>query len=107
MGKAVALRLNTTPLDIFTSIGTMLLTHGTGGRTMKTVDIACKVLTRGDTSIGAATYPGRKRPAIIVQRGNSASVYGYFKDAICAALFMDELAELVGAKKEEDNAQDT
>lgn len=74
---------------------------------MKTVDISCKVLTRGDTSIGAATYPGRKRPAIIVQHGNSASVYGYFKDGICMALFMDELAELVGAKKEEDDAKDT
>lgn len=70
---------------------------------MKTVDIACKVLTRGDVSIGAGTYPDRKRPAIIVQRGNFATVYGYFKDAICAALFMDELAELVGAKEEDVN----
>lgn len=61
---------------------------------MKTVDISCKVLTRGDTSIGAATYPGRKRPAIIVQHGNSASVYGYFKDGIYCdtAAYRDELA---------------
>lgn len=67
---------------------------------MKTVDLKMTVLTKGDTSIGAATYLDRKRPAIIVQRGNSASVYGYFKDANCAKLFMDELAELVGAKKD-------
>lgn len=68
---------------------------------MKTVDIREIVLTKGDTSIGAATYPGRKRPAIIVQHGNSAGVYGYFKNLAHAKAFMDELANLVGAKKED------
>lgn len=70
------------------------------------VDLKMTVLTKGDTNIGAALLPDRKRPAIVVQRGNSAGVYGYFKDAICAKLFMDELAEMVGAKmdaKEDDH----
>ena len=56
------------------------------------------VLTKGDVSIGAATHPDRKRPGIIVQHGAFVSVYGYFKNAECAKLFIAELAELVGAK---------
>ena len=65
---------------------------------MKTCESEMTVLTRGDTSIGAATLPDRKCPGIIVQHGNAASVYGYFKNAECAKRFMAELAELVGAK---------
>lgn len=66
---------------------------------MKEIELPCKVLTKGDVSIGAATCPDRKRPAIMVMHGNSASVYGYFKNAMCASMFMDELAELVGAEE--------
>lgn len=68
---------------------------------MITTDFHEIVLSKGDVRIGAAEYPDRKRPAIIVQHGNSASVYGYFKDLNCARLFMAELAELIGAKKED------
>jgi hypothetical protein len=67
---------------------------------MKTYDLREIVLSRDETSIGAATYPDRKLPALIVQHGNCAEVYGYFKSFELAKQFMDELAELVGAKKE-------
>ena len=73
---------------------------------MKIADVHEIVLSKGDTSIGAATYHDRKRPAIIVQHGNGATVYGYFTNAACAKLFMNELAELVGAKKEKDDEGD-
>jgi hypothetical protein len=70
---------------------------------MITTDLREIVLSKGDTSIGAVEYPDRKRPAIIVRHGNSDSVFGYFKNIKCARLFMNELAELVGAKKEDDH----
>lgn len=70
---------------------------------MITTDLREIVLSKGDTSIGAVEYPDRKRPAIIVRHGNSASVFGYFKDIECARLFMNELAELVGAERKADN----
>ncbi len=67
---------------------------------MITTDLREIVISKGDVSIGAAEYPDRKRPAIIVQKGNSAGVYGYFRDIDNARAFMNELAQLVGAKKE-------
>ena len=77
---------------------------------MKTYESEMNVLAKGDTSIGAATHPDRKHPCIIVKHGAFASVYGYFKNAECAKLFMHELAELVGAKMDggaEDEAENT
>ena len=68
---------------------------------MITTDLHEIVLSKGDVRIGAIEYPDRKRPAIIVQKGNSAGVYGYFRDFTSARLFMYELAQLVGAVKEE------
>lgn len=59
-----------------------------------------KVLTNGKTSIGAYTFPDRKKPCICVEKGNEISVYGSFHNAKEAELFMNELADLVGAKKE-------
>ena len=69
---------------------------------MKTAEMRDIVLVKGDTSIGAITYPDRKRPAAIVQHGNSATVYGYFRDVKSARAFMTELSELVGAVKEDE-----
>lgn len=70
---------------------------------MITTDLREIVLSKDETSIGAVEYPDRKRPAIIVRHGNSDSVYGYFRDIETAELFMNELAELVGAKKEKEH----
>lgn len=67
---------------------------------MITTDLREIVISKGDVSIGASEYPDRKRPAIIVQKGNSAGVYGYFRDIDSARAFMNELAQLIGAKKE-------
>lgn len=67
---------------------------------MKTYDACEIVLSRDETSIGAATYPDRVRPAIVVRHGNCDTVYGYFRNIECARAFMHELADLVGAKKE-------
>ena len=70
---------------------------------MITTDLHEIVISKGDVSIGAAEYPDRKRPAIIVQKGNYAVVYGYFRDIDSARTFMNELAQLIGAKKEDAN----
>lgn len=67
---------------------------------MKTYDGREIVLSRDETSIGATTYPDRVRPAIIVRHGNCDTVYGYFKNVECAEAFMNELADMVGVKKE-------
>lgn len=50
--------------------------------------------------IGSEQYPDRKRPALIVQRGNCAVVIGYFKDDACVEYFKEALFEFFG--KEED-----
>ena len=52
-------------------------------------------------SIGAYyTLPGRKKPALCVQKDNIITVYGSFIDEARADAFMDELRELVGAVSE-------
>ena len=43
--------------------------------------------------IGSEQYPDRKRPALIVQRGNSAVVIGYFKSDACVDYFKKALFE--------------
>lgn len=60
-----------------------------------------KVLTDGTTSIGAFMFPDRKKPCLGIQKGNTCYVFGHFIDKERADEFMDELAKLVGAKKEE------
>lgn len=67
---------------------------------MITTDLREIVLSKDETSIGAAEYPDRKHPALIVRHGNCDTVYGYFRSIESAESFMNELAELVGAKKE-------
>lgn len=53
-----------------------------------------------DSKIGAYTLSDRKRPAICVEKGNTITIYGYFKDKDTAERFMHELAQAVGAKEE-------
>lgn len=46
-----------------------------------------------DLFIGSEQYPDRKRPALIVQRGNSAVVIGYFKNDASVDYFQKALFE--------------
>lgn len=46
-----------------------------------------------DLFIGSEQYPNRKRPALIVKRGNSAFVIGYFKNDACVDYFQKALFE--------------
>ena len=61
-----------------------------------------KILTDGETSVGAYMFPDRKKPCLCVSRGNTIVVYGHFVDADRADDFMDELGKLVHAKMDGD-----
>lgn len=62
------------------------------------------VLTNGKIKIGAYRFSDRKLPALCVEEGNSIVVYGHFNSFEGADKFMDKVAELVGAAKEDDHA---
>lgn len=55
-----------------------------------------------DISIGAALFPDRKKPSIIIRKGVIYEEYGFFKNEALANLFVEELGKLVGAKTEEE-----
>lgn len=58
-----------------------------------------RVLTKGDDfQIGAYMFPDRKRPCLCVQ--NEIRICGTFQNVEAADLFMNELANMVGAAKE-------
>lgn len=60
-----------------------------------------RVLTKGDDfQIGAYMFPDRKRPCLCVQHGNEIKICGTFQNVEAADLFMNELANMVGAVKE-------
>lgn len=50
--------------------------------------------------IGSEQYPDRKRPALIVQRGSSAVVVGYFKDDASVDYFQKALFEFFDKEEE-------
>lgn len=55
-----------------------------------------------DVSIGAALFPDRKKPSIIIRKGAFYEEYGFFKNEAVANLFVEELGKLIGAKTEEE-----
>lgn len=59
-------------------------------------------LTDGKIKIGAFTISDKKRPAICIQEENKITVCGYFQDAKNAEIFMDALAEMIKAEKDEN-----
>lgn len=60
-----------------------------------------RVLTvDGSVKIGAYSFTDRKKPCICVEKGNACVVYGSFIDIDRAKEFMNELADLVGARME-------
>lgn len=61
-----------------------------------------KILRKGDTEIGAFRVRGHKKPILGIMIGGSLIGYGSFQNAKAADAFMDALAQLIGAEKEED-----
>ena len=59
------------------------------------------VIGKDDVRIGAYNFPDRKRPGLCIQKGNQATVYGYFHDDEAADKFMRELVLLVRAQPAE------
>lgn len=51
-----------------------------------------------DVRIAAMKFPDKKRPALCIIEKCECIVYGYFRNDNESELFIDKLAELVGAK---------
>ena len=57
-----------------------------------------KVLTDGQTKIGAYRFSDRKKPCLCIEEGNRIVVYGHFNTFEGAEEFMERLGKLVGAR---------
>lgn len=55
-----------------------------------------------DVFVGVMHYPDRKRPALVVQRGNCAVVIGYLKDDVCVECFKTALADVLNQPPKEE-----
>ena len=58
------------------------------------------VIFKGDTKIGVYNLPDVKRPRLCVEKGNSVTAYATFRNEECAEMFMNELIDMFGLKKE-------
>lgn len=58
------------------------------------------VIFKGDTKIGVYNFPNVKRPRLCVEKGNSVTAYATFRNEECAKMFMNELIDMFGLKKE-------
>ena len=58
------------------------------------------VIFKGDTKIGVYKLPNVKRPQLCVEKGNSVTAYATFRNEECAEMFMNELIDMFGLKKE-------
>lgn len=58
------------------------------------------VIYKGDTKIGVYTFPDVKRPRLCVEKGNTVTAYATFRNKECAEMFMNELIDMFGLKKE-------
>ena len=45
-------------------------------------------------------FPDVKRPRLCVEKGNSVTAYATFRNEECAEMFMNELIDMFGLKKE-------
>lgn len=50
-------------------------------------------------TIAVATMPYRKKPCLVVQKGNTIAKYASFNDDECAYKFMDIFADFIGAER--------
>lgn len=61
------------------------------------------IITKGKISIGAYTFPDRKKPMLGIDNGHGEiRCYGSFRSEESADKFMIELAKFVGAEFEEE-----
>lgn len=60
-----------------------------------------KAITNGKVSIGAYLVSDRKKPSLCIEQGAEIVVYGTFNRKEQANEFMDKLAELCGAVRED------
>ena len=51
--------------------------------------------------IGAQSYPDRKKPCLVVQRGNEAIIVGTFNNANCVETFGKALQEMLKGGRED------
>lgn len=58
------------------------------------------VIFKGDTKIGVYNFPDVKRPRLCVEKGNSVTANATFRNEECAEMFMNELIDMFGLKKE-------
>ncbi len=58
------------------------------------------VIFKGDTKIGVYNFPNVKRPRLCVEKGNSVTAYAVFRNEECGEMFMNELIDMFGLKKE-------
>jgi hypothetical protein len=58
------------------------------------------VIFKGDTKIGVYNFPDVKRPRLCVEKGNNVTAYATFRNEECAEMFMNELIDMFGLKKE-------
>lgn len=58
------------------------------------------VIFKGDTKIGVYKLPDVKRPRLCVEKGNTVTAYATFRNEECAEMFMNELIDMFGLKKE-------
>lgn len=58
------------------------------------------VIFKGDTKIGVYNLPNVKRPRLCVEKGNTVTAYATFRNEECAEMFMNELIDMFGLKKE-------
>lgn len=58
------------------------------------------VIFKGDTKIGVYNFPNVKRPRLCVEKGNSVTAYATFRNEECVEMFMNELIDMFGLKKE-------
>lgn len=58
------------------------------------------VIFKGDTKIGVYKLPNVKRPRLCVEKGNTVTAYATFRNEECAEMFMNELIDMFGLKKE-------
>lgn len=64
-----------------------------------------KVLTDGETSIGAYIFPDIKKPCLCIEKDAEIVVYGRFNSINSADKFMSKLAEFLKVQEEGvDNA---
>lgn len=56
-------------------------------------------IRKGDTGFGYQIIPQRKKPVLGIIQGNTFTVFGQFQSEKSAQVFMEELADFIGAER--------